>query len=65
MFKDTPYGPRPIPAFGIWQNGKLRRIDDALFLFAQRPDVYAGDDRLYYCGVPGRRGGGVCEVYFP
>ena len=31
MFKDTPYGPRPIPAFGIWQNGKLRRIDDALF----------------------------------
>ena len=30
MFKDTPYGPRPIPAFGIWQKEKLRRIDDAL-----------------------------------
>ena len=30
MFKGSPYGPRPIPAFGIWQKGKLRRIDDAL-----------------------------------
>ena len=28
-FADTPYGPRCIPAFGIWQKGKLRRIDDA------------------------------------
>ena len=31
MFKDTPHGPRCIPAFAIWQNGKLRRIDDACF----------------------------------
>ena len=29
MFKDTEFGPRCIPAFGIWQKGKLRRIDDA------------------------------------
>ena len=28
-FADTPHGPRCIPAFGIWQKGKLRRIDDA------------------------------------
>ena len=28
-FRDTPFGPRCIPAFGIWQKGKLRRIDDA------------------------------------
>ena len=31
LFKDSPYGPRPIPAFGIWQKEKLRRIDDALW----------------------------------
>ena len=29
LFKDSPHGPRCIPAFGIWQNEKLRRIDDA------------------------------------
>ena len=29
LFKDAPHGPRCIPAFGIWQKGKLRRIDDA------------------------------------
>ena len=28
-FAGTPHGPRCIPAFGIWQKGKLRRIDDA------------------------------------
>ena len=30
LFADAPHGPRCIPAFGIWQKGKLRRIDDAL-----------------------------------
>ena len=30
LFEDTPLGPRCIPGFGIWQKGKLRRIDDAL-----------------------------------
>ena len=29
LFEDSPHGPRCIPAFGIWQKGKLRRIDDA------------------------------------
>ena len=29
LFKDTEFGPRCIPAFGIYQKGKLRRIDDA------------------------------------
>ena len=29
MFRHVPGGARCIPAFGIWQNGKLRRIDDA------------------------------------
>ena len=30
LFKECPLGPRCIPAFVLWQNGKLRRIDDAL-----------------------------------
>ena len=30
MIKHTPFGPRCIPALGIWQKGKLRRIDGAL-----------------------------------
>ena len=30
MFKDTPYGPRCIPSFAVWQKEKCRRIDDAL-----------------------------------
>ena len=29
LFKSSPHGPRCIPAFGVWQKGKLRRIDDA------------------------------------
>ena len=29
LFKGSPLGPRCIPAFGIWQKGKLRRVDDA------------------------------------
>jgi hypothetical protein len=29
MFAGTEFGPRCIPAFGIWQKGSLRRIDDA------------------------------------
>ena len=29
LFSDTELGPRCIPAFGIWQKGSLRRIDDA------------------------------------
>ncbi len=30
MFKDTPFGPRCMPSFALWQKGKCRRIDDAL-----------------------------------
>jgi hypothetical protein len=30
LFAGAKHGPRCIPAFGIWQKGKLRRIDDAL-----------------------------------
>ena len=30
MFEDTPWGPRCIPSFAVWQKGKCRRIDDAL-----------------------------------
>ena len=26
MFKDTPFGPRCIPSFAVWQKGKCRRI---------------------------------------
>ena len=29
LFSDSSHGPRCIPAFGVWQKGKLRRIDDA------------------------------------
>ena len=29
LFSSSEFGPRCIPAFGIWQKGKLRRIDDA------------------------------------
>ena len=29
LFSHTELGPRCIPAFGIWQKGSLRRIDDA------------------------------------
>jgi len=29
LFADSEFGPRCIPAFGVWQKGSLRRIDDA------------------------------------
>ena len=29
LFSSSEFGPRCIPAFGIWQKGSLRRIDDA------------------------------------
>ena len=29
LFSEAEFGPRCIPAFGIWQKGSLRRIDDA------------------------------------
>ena len=30
MFLGSPFGPRCIPSFAVWQKGKCRRIDDAL-----------------------------------